>query len=152
KGTLKENITVRMPDASDEEILRVSQMSGAQRFVDVHPMGFDMPVGERGESLSGGQKQAISIARAFIHTAPIILLDEPTNSMDSTSEAGFIKALKEYKEGRTTIIISHKPSILQITDRLILIEQGKILLDGTYSDVMKRLTDKRIDKRRGVRQ
>jgi ATP-binding cassette subfamily C protein LapB len=152
KGTLKENITVRMPDASDEEILRVAKLSGAQRFVDVHPMGFDMPVGERGESLSGGQKQAISIARAFIYTAPIILLDEPTNSMDSASEANFIEELKEYKKGKTTIIISHKNNILQITDRLILIEQGKILLDGSYQFVMRKIQEKRSEKRRGVQQ
>jgi len=141
KGTLKENIIVRMPDASDEEILKVAEISGAKRFVDIHPMGFDMPVGERGESLSGGQKQAIAIARAFIHTAPIILLDEPTNSMDSSSEMNFIRALREYKKGRTTIIISHKNALLQITQRLILLEQGKILLDGPYKIVMKKLSE-----------
>ena len=78
KGTLKDNIIVRSPDASDESILRVSELSGTKRFVDIHPMGFDMPIGERGDGLSGGQKQSISIARAFINFSPIVLLDEPT--------------------------------------------------------------------------
>ena len=140
KGTLKENIIVRAPDASDEDILIVSEISGTKRFVDIHPMGFDMPVGERGENLSGGQKQSISIARAFIHFSPIILLDEPTNSMDSTSENSFINAMKSHKENRTTLIISHKNSLLKLTNRLILLEQGKVLLDGTHEDVIKYLS------------
>lgn len=141
KGTLKDNIIVRAPDASDEDILTASELSGTKRFVDIHPMGFDMPVGERGDGLSGGQKQSISIARAFIHFSPIILLDEPTNSMDSTSESSFINALKLYKENRTTIIISHKNSLLKITERLLLLEQGKLLLDGTHADVLKHLSN-----------
>ncbi len=142
KGTLKDNIIVRAPNASDEEILFVAELSGAKRFVDVHPMGFDMPIGERGDSLSGGQKQSISIARAFIYIAPIILLDEPTNSMDSTSEINFINALKKHKKDRTMILVSHKSNLLQITQRLILLEQGKILLDGPYESVMKQLQNK----------
>jgi ATP-binding cassette subfamily C protein LapB len=148
KGTLKENIIVRVPDASDEEILKAASISGVQRFVDIHPMGFDMPVGERGDGLSGGQKQAISIARAFLDIAPIILLDEPTNSMDSTNEMSFIRALKTVQKDKTTILVSHKNSLLQVTQRLILIEQGKIVLDGAYKDVMARLRE----QRRGVTQ
>jgi len=139
KGTLKDNIIVRSPDASDEAILRVSQLSGTKRFVDIHPMGFDMPVGERGDGLSGGQKQSISIARAFINPSPIVLLDEPTNSMDSTSESSFINAMKAYKKECTMILISHKNSLLNITDRLILLEQGKIIIDGTRTQVVAQL-------------
>ncbi len=139
KGTLKDNIIVRFPDASDEEILVASALSGTKRFVDIHPMGFDMPVGERGEGLSGGQKQSISIARAFIKSSPIILLDEPTNSMDSTSEMGFIHSLEKYQNNKTMILISHKNSLLNITKRLILLEQGKILIDGTKEEVVKQL-------------
>ena len=139
KGTLKENIIVRAPDAHDDEILKTSQISGAQTFVDIHPLGFDMPVQERGDGLSGGQKQSISIARAFIRQTPILLLDEPTNSMDSTSEAKFIEYLKEYQKNKTMLLVSHKNSLLQITQRLILLEQGKILIDGTYRDVLQKL-------------
>lgn len=139
KGTLKDNIILRSPDASDEDILVASALSGMKRFVDIHPMGFDMPIGERGEGLSGGQRQSVSIARAFIHFSPIILLDEPTNSMDSTSEINFIRAMNKYQVGRTMILISHKNSLLNITNRLILLEQGKVLKDGKKEDVVKQL-------------
>ena len=141
KGTLKENITIRLPDAEDEEILSVSHKSGVKRFVDVHPMGFDMPVGERGDGLSGGQKQSISVARAFINDAPIVLLDEPTTSMDSTNEANFAHVLEEYSKDKTTLLISHKNTLLSKTKRLILLEQGRVLLDGKREDVIRQLNN-----------
>ena len=139
RGTLKENITLREPDASDEDILYVSKLSGLSDFVDIHPMGYDMPVGERGDDLSGGQKQSISIARAFIHPAPIILLDEPTNSMDSTNEINFIRTINGYQKNRTMILVSHKNNLLSLSQRLILINKGKIILDGEHNDVVREL-------------
>ena len=139
QGTLKDNIILRSPNASDKAILYVSKMSGISDFVDTHPMGYDMPVGERGDGLSGGQKQSISIARAFIHTTPIILLDEPTTSMDSIHETNFIKVMNSYKMNRTLLIISHKDNLLALTQRLILLDQGKVVLDGKHDDVIKRL-------------
>ena len=139
QGTLKENIVLRSPGASDEDILKVSKLSGVSDFVDTHPMGYDMFIGERGDGLSGGQKQSISIARAFIHSAPIILLDEPTNSMDSTHENNFIKAMSGYKTGKTMLLISHKNILLALTQRLILLDKGKIVLDGTHNDVVAKL-------------
>ena len=139
QGTLKDNIILRAPDASDEEILYVSKLSGVNNFSDVHPMGLDMPVGERGDGLSGGQKQSICVARAFITPAPIILLDEPTNAMDSTNEMRFLNAIKKHKHGKTTIMISHKNSLLALADRLILLDQGKLVLDGKKEDVIKQL-------------
>ncbi|MCF6340147.1 MAG: type I secretion system permease/ATPase [Sulfurimonas sp.] len=140
QGTLKDNIILRSPDASDEDILYVSKLSGVNSFADVHPMGYDMPIGERGDGLSGGQKQCICIARAFINPAPIILLDEPTNSMDSTREANFIKNIVAHKKDKTIIIISHKNNLLAITKRLILMDKGKIVLDGSNNDVVKQLS------------
>ncbi len=104
-------------------------------------MGFDMPVGERGDGLSGGQKQSISIARAFINDSPILLLDEPTNSMDSINETHFIKTMKHYKNNKTMLLISHKNNLLPLTDRLILIGQGKLLLDGKREQVIKQLSE-----------
>jgi len=139
QGTLKDNIILRSPDASDADILHVAKLSGVDSFADIHPMGYDMPIGERGDGLSGGQKQAICLARAFIHEAPIVLLDEPTNSMDSTHEKNFIRGIKLYKTNRTTILISHKNTLLSITQRLILMDKGKIVLDGTYDNVTKQL-------------
>ncbi len=143
KGTLKDNIILRAPNANDEEVLRVAALSGLEHFVNIHPMGFDMPVGERGDGLSGGQKQAISIARAFIHESPIILLDEPTNSMDSTRESHFIKTLKEYKNDKTMLLISHKNNLLPLTDKLILLAEGKVILDDTRENVIKQLNGKK---------
>lgn len=112
-------------------------------------MGYDMPVGERGDGLSGGQKQSISIARAFIHAAPIILLDEPTNSMDSTNEVHFINTMKTYIRSRTTIIISHKNQLLGLTRRLILLDKGKIILDGPKDDVIQQLNKSIVPKTAG---
>jgi len=140
RGTLKDNIIMRAPDANDEEILRVAKLSGLDHFVNIHPMGFDMPVGERGDGLSGGQKQSISIARAFIHSSPIVLLDEPTNSMDSTHEGHFIRAMKHYKINKTMLLISHKNNLLPLTDRLILLAQGKVILDDTRTNVITQLS------------
>lgn len=139
QGTLKENIILRSPDASDEDILRVSKLSGVSTFADIHPMGYDMPVGERGDGLSGGQKQCICIARAFIYSSPIVLLDEPTNSMDSARESNFVKTINEYKTDRTMLVISHKNILLSLTERLILMDNGKIILDGARADVIKQL-------------
>lgn len=139
QGTLKDNIILRSPNASDEEILYVSRMSGINSFSDIHPMGFDMPVGERGDGLSGGQKQSISIARAFIHFAPIILLDEPTTSMDSIHETNFIQTMRTYKSKRTLILISHKDNLLSLCKRLIILDKGKIILDGEHNEVIKSL-------------
>lgn len=139
QGTLKENIVLRSPGASDEEILEVAKLSGVSYFADSHPMGYDMHIGERGDGLSGGQKQSISIARAFIHSAPIILLDEPTNSMDSTHENHFIRAMNSYQNNHTMILISHKNILLSLTKRLILLDRGKIILDGSHDDVIRRL-------------
>jgi ATP-binding cassette subfamily C protein LapB len=138
QGTLKDNIILRSPDASDEEILYVSKFSGISHFADIHPMGYDMPVGERGDGLSGGQKQSISIG-AFIHVAPIILLDEPTNSMDTANETHFINTMKTHIRSRTTIIISHKNQLLGLTQRLILLDKGKVILDGAKEDVIQQL-------------
>jgi len=139
QGTLKDNIILRAPDASDKDILHVSKLSGVSSFADIHPMGYDMPIGERGDGLSGGQKQSICIARAFIHEAPIVLLDEPTNSMDSAHENNFMRAMKPYILNRTTLLISHKSTLLRLTQRLMLMDQGKIILDGKYTDVIKQL-------------
>ncbi len=140
KGTLKDNIILRAPDASDEDIIKVADLSGLNNFINAHPMGFDMPVGERGDGLSGGQKQSISIARAFIHSSPILLLDEPTSSMDSINEAHFIEAMKKQKLDKTMILISHKNNLLPLTNRLILLSQGKVMIDDTRVNVVKQLS------------
>lgn len=149
QGTLKDNIIMRSPDANDEDILHVSNFSGINKLADIHPMGYDMPVGERGDGLSGGQKQSISIARAFIHPTPIILLDEPTNSMDNINEIHFQNMLKQYKRNRTTIIVSHKNQLLALTQRLILLDKGRIVLDDARDEVIRKLNKPSIQPKTG---
>jgi ATP-binding cassette subfamily C protein LapB len=142
QGTIKENILLKHPNATDEELLFASKLSGVDEFVNTHPMGFDMVVGERGDELSGGQKQSIGIARAFIQKSPIVLLDEPSSSMDSNKEIKFTTFLNQHKQNHTTILISHKNTLLDITNRLILLDKGKVLIDGKREDVLEKLNAK----------
>jgi ATP-binding cassette subfamily C protein LapB len=135
-GTLRENIAFRAPHVSDQHIVKAAQFSGSMDFINKHPQGFEMLVGERGENLSGGQKQTIGIARAFLVPGSVILLDEPTNSMDGVTEKKFIKNLKEYLSDETIIVISHKNSILDLVDRIIVMENGKIIMDGPKDEIM----------------
>jgi ATP-binding cassette subfamily C protein LapB len=141
-GTVRENIVNSQPNATDQEVLKASQMSGVQNFIDTSPLGYDMPVYERGGGLSGGQKQAIGVARGFLKSnASFFLLDEPTNSMDSISEKLVESNIKEFSTDKTTIIVSHKQSILSIMERLILIKDGKVLLDDTNEKVIRKLSN-----------
>lgn len=141
-GTVKDNIVYRTPHIDDDKILEAARISGVMDFINKHPKGFDMPVGERGSFLSGGQKQAISIARAILLPYPIILLDEPTSSMDTTTEHKFIKNIKEYEKEKTLLLVTHKTSLLQLVDRIIVIEDGKILLDDRKDIILNKLKRK----------
>jgi len=142
-GTVKENLIYRAPHADDEMILKAAKISGVLDFVNKHPKGFDMPVGERGSMLSGGQRQSIAIARAVLLDSPIVILDEPSSSMDNATEQTVIKNLKEYLEGKTLLLVTHKSSLLQLVDRMILFEDGKKVLDDTKENVLNKLGGKR---------
>ena len=139
QGTLKENIIVRAPDSNDEETLHAASIGGVDNFANIHPMGYDMPVGERGEGLSMGQRQAVGVARAFIYETPILLMDEPSNAMDSRNEGRLVQSLKKHKEDHTMIMISHKNTMLDLTDRLLLLDNGKLVLDGEKGEVISKL-------------
>jgi len=102
----------------------------------------DLQVGERGFNISGGQRQSVAVARAFITESPIILLDEPTNAMDFNTESKVINNLMERTKGKTTIIITHKPSILTVVDRLIVMDDGAIVMDGPKDEVLAKLGGK----------
>jgi ATP-binding cassette subfamily C protein LapB len=137
-GTIKENLLMAKPSASDEEILAASKASGVEDFVSRHPRGYDMNVGERGNNLSGGQKQMVAIARLLLNHPKIVFLDEPSGSMDLASERMLIKQLKNAFDVSTTIIIStHRYSMLELVDRLIVIEQGRIVADGPKQQVIQ---------------
>lgn len=145
-GTLKENILYKYPNASDEVLVKATKKAQLLDFVNSHPLGFDMQVGERGDTLSGGQKKAVSIARSLVGEYSTLLLDEPTDSMDSRTELNLIKDLKEEIKDKTVILITHKNTMLELVDRVIVMDNGKILLDGKKEDVLNTLIGKKNEK------
>ncbi len=139
QGTLKENIISSEIHPSDEDIIRASKISGTYEFVHTHPKGYDMPIGERGAGLSGGQRQSVGVARALLEDSTIMLMDEPTNAMDQTSEARLIKNLKEEVTGKTVILITQKLNLLELCNRVIVMHHSKLIVDGSKEEVMKKL-------------
>ncbi len=135
-GSIRDNITIGDPYATDEEILLASKIAGVHDILGKHEAGYDLIVGERGEGLSGGERQAITLARAILSKPEILILDEPTNSLDDLSEQKFKINLKNIIEDKTVIIITHKPSILSLIDRLIVIDDGKIIADGPKEKII----------------
>lgn len=138
-GTVRENIAFGAPHLDDAAVVRAANIAGVADFVRHHPQGFDMQVGERGMGLSGGQRQAITIARALLQDPPIILLDEPTSSMDNSSEAAFRKRLEGNLDGKTVLLITHRASLLPLINRLIIIDSGKVIADGPRDEVLQSL-------------
>ncbi|WP_162844056.1 type I secretion system permease/ATPase [Sinobacterium caligoides] len=131
-GTVRDNIIIGAPLAEDEEMYRAAVLAGLQPFIEEHPHGFNAQVGEGGRNLSGGQRQMIAIARALLLDPPILLMDEPTHSMDSSTEKYFTRVISELvkKQGKTLILITHKASLLTLVDRVLLMEQGRIVTDS----------------------
>lgn len=138
-GSIRDNIAASLPNASEADILRASKMAGVHDFVSRHPMGYDAPVGEHGSSLSGGQKQAIAFARAILLQPKILVCDEPTNAMDMQAEANFVKFLHQDVKDQTLVLITHRTSMLPAVDRLILLDQGKLIMDGPRDEVIEAL-------------
>jgi ATP-binding cassette subfamily C protein LapB len=145
-GTLRDNLTMGMPTADDAAVLAAAELCGILDFVNNHPKGFDMMVGERGESLSGGQRQRVAVGRALIGEPPILLLDEPTGSMDHSSEEDVKARLQTYTAGKTMIVITHRTSLLELVDRIIVIDSGKIVADGPKAQVVEALRHGRIGR------
>lgn len=142
QGSLKSNIMIGAPWMDEDAMIEASELSGIERFVSKHPLGYDLQVGERGELLSGGQRQAVNIGRALLNKPSLLVMDEPTSAMDANAERDFIANMERYsKEGNRTLIIStHKPSMLKLADRIIVMDQGKIVADGPKADVMRQLS------------
>jgi len=134
-GSVKDNITIGEQYVTDEELIEVSKLAGVHEILGRHEAGYDLLVGERGEGLSGGERQSITLARALISNPEIVIMDEPTNSMDKQTESQFINRIKSIIENKSLIIITHKMALLELVDRVIIIDNGKIIADGPKEKV-----------------
>ncbi len=138
-GSLRDNITMGAPLADDQAILEVARLAGLDKLIEQNPMGFDLVISEGGEGLSGGQKQAVAIARALLKAAPILLFDEPTSAMDHSTEQAVIAGLRDFSQDRTLVLVTHKPTLLNLVDRIIVMEAGRVAMDGPREQVLKQL-------------
>ena len=129
-GTLRENLALGNPNATDEEILEAAKIAGVDEIAAQLPDGFETRLAERGSQLSGGQRQAVCIARALVGNPKVVLLDEPSSAMDSTTERQLLDRLREYLRDRTLVLITHRGTLLDLVDRVIAVDQGRIVADG----------------------
>lgn len=143
-GSVRDNLTMGIPNAEDEAILRAARLAGVTEFVNRHPLGFDMPVGEGGSWLSGGQRQSVALARAILLDAPVLLLDEPTGAMDSGTEDQIKRGLDEVLPGKTLVLVTHRASLLSLVERIIVMDNGRVAADGPKEQVVEALRSGRI--------
>jgi len=136
KGTIRENIAIAHATSDDEQILKAAKTAGVDNFVRHHPSGYDMLLGESGAGLSGGQRQAVAVARALLHEPSILLLDEPSASMDPESEFHLIKQLETHAVDKTMIVVTHRNSVLSLVDRIMVIDKGQIVSDGPRDKIL----------------
>jgi len=130
-GTIRENIQMGFNEYDDDHILKICKIAGVDDFVGSHPKGYDLEIRERGIGLSGGQRQTINLARSLLHDPQILLLDEPTSSMDQGTEKKVVASLKEVSEDKTMMIVTHRNPILTMVDRVFVLEGGQIVADQT---------------------
>lgn len=140
-GTLRENIAIVRPEAGDDEILEAARIAGVEEFAQRHPQGYEMRIGEEGAGLSGGQRQSVAIARAALLRPALMLMDEPTSGMDQMSEISFIKNMSEFTTNRTLILVTHKPSMMALADKIILMDSGKVVAVGPRDAIIKKLAE-----------
>ncbi len=138
-GSVRTNITMGHETAPDRAVLRAAELAGVMEFLRDSQAGLDTNVGERGEALSGGQRQAVAIARALLYDPPVLILDEPTASMDPASESRLLKRLHHVTKDRTTILITHKGSMLALVEKIMLIDRGRVIAFGPRDEIIKRL-------------
>ena len=136
-GSIRDNIMMGNPDASDADLLDAAKQSGVEAFVSALPGGFDFPLSERGRELSVGMRQSVAIARALIGKPNILLLDEPTAPLDAQAEAAMVVSLDTATKGLTTIFITHRGAMLQLADKVLAVENGRIAASGPRDEVMK---------------
>jgi ATP-binding cassette, subfamily C, bacterial LapB len=145
-GTMRENISMTFPHADDVAVLEAAHAGGIDEFINANPKGFDLQVGERGETLSGGQRQGVGIARALIAKPNILLLDEPTSAMDHSSEDNVKKRLMSSSEGKTVVLITHRSTMFDLANRIIVVDTGRVVADGPKDQVIEALRTGKVAK------
>ncbi len=142
-GSLRENLCLGLApeDASDDKVMATLQLLNMHQFVQAHPAGLDMPLGEDGAGLSSGQKQLLALVRLFLHQPQVVLVDEPTANLDPTSENMAINALNTWLADKTAIIVTHRPRALQLVERIVVMNQAQIAIDGPKQAVLDKLSN-----------
>lgn len=148
-GSLKHNLLVGAPYATEADMLQAARIAGVDEFAAQHPQGYDMPIGERGESLSGGQRQSIAVARALINDPPILLLDEPSSNLDNQSESQLKQHLMQASSGKTMLLVTHRTALLELVERIIVIDSGRIVADGPKDQIIQALRQGQIGSVKG---
>jgi len=143
-GNVRENIAISNPNADDNAILRAATIAGVTDFVQAHPAGFGMPVGERGMALSGGQRQSVALARALLNDPEILILDEPSSNMDNGAEFQFKHRLATIIKDKTLVLITHRMSMIDLVDRLVVMDSGRIIADGPKAAVLNALKNEQL--------
>ena len=139
-GSVRDNITLGRDGVDDAEMMRAAELSGTHQFMGQIANGYDLKLADRGEGLSGGQRQSIALARALAGKPQMVIFDEPSSAMDTQTETGLIERLTRELQGRTFILVTHRPSLLQLVQRVMVIDKGRVALDGPRDQVMQQLT------------
>ena len=143
KGTLRDNVLLDRPAADPARLADVARLTGLDRLVASHPQGWELPVGEGGSLLSGGQRQLVALARCLVTKPQILLMDEPTSSMDAQSEVAFLRQLKEACGNCTLVMVTHRPAVLELVNRIVVVDNGRVVMDGPKEQVLAALSGAR---------
>ena len=142
-GTLRDNVLLDRATADPARLAEVAQQTGLDRLISSHPLGWELPVGEGGMLLSGGQRQLVALARCLVTRPQILLMDEPTSSMDAQSEVAFLRQLRQACGGCTLVMVTHRPAVLELVDRVVAVDAGRVVMDGPKDQVLAALSGQR---------